>query len=60
MGYITTSGGLDLYLEHGQWCAQLVRGIAHKAFLVVQQATQALHDAVGAIKQRPQFAWHRM
>jgi hypothetical protein len=33
-----------------------VRGIAHKAFLVVQQVLQALHDLVGGVHQGQQLA----
>ena len=53
--HVAAQGGLHLHLEHGQRCAQLVRGIAHKAFLVVQQVLQAAHDAVGGVNQRQQL-----
>ena len=54
--HIAAQCRLHLHLEHGQRCAQLVRGIAHKAFLVVQQVLQAPHDAVGGVNQRQQLA----
>ena len=53
--HVAAQGRLHLHLEHGQRRSQLVRGIAHKAFLVVQQVLQAAHDAVGGVNQRQQL-----
>ena len=34
---VAAQGRLHLHLQHRQRCAQLVGGVAHKTFLVVQQ-----------------------
>ena len=54
-GDIAALGRLHLDLEHGQRRAQLVRGVTHKAFLIAQQALQALHGLVGSLQQRLDF-----
>ena len=54
---VATQCRLHLGLEHGQRRAQLVGGVAHKAFLVVQQALQALHDLAGGLGERQQLLW---
>ncbi len=56
--HVAAPGGLHLGLEHGQRCAQLVGGIAHKTLLVGQQRAQPVHDLVGGVQQRLQLARH--
>ncbi len=47
---------LDLRLEHRQRRAQLVRGVAHEALLVLEQLGQARHLRVGRLDDRLQLA----
>ena len=54
-GHVAPAGRLHLHLEHGQRRAQLVRGVAHKAFLVGQQVAQAGHVLVGGFQQGQQL-----
>jgi hypothetical protein len=54
--HVAAQRRLHLGLQHRQRRAQLVRGVAHKAFLVVQQVLQPLHHLVGGVHQRQQLA----
>ena len=56
--HIALAGRLHLNFEHRQRRAQLVRGIAHKAFLVAEQIAQPLNGAVHAVDPGLQLAWH--
>jgi len=54
--HVAAQGGLHLRLEHGQRRAQLVRAVAHEAFLVLEQLRQPGHVQVGALDQRRDLA----
>ena len=54
--HVAAQRRLHLSFEHRQRCAQLVRCVAHKPFLVAQQMAQPLHHLVGRSNQRLQFA----
>ena len=55
-GDIAPQCRLHLHLQHRQRRAQLVRGVAHKPFLVVQQVAQAGHKVVVGLDQAREFS----